>query len=166
MKQFGANALTEKDLPQLFHVDEYEMLFTKCEPDTQIAASVAKIIHLQVAPERLLKQRALRNQQIKEGIDETGFGRVPGTTDFLTTDDDKIISQLKTDFAEKSQVFRYISPNPENFEEMEELSIARDFDESWLYKKEGICFGIGKIVIPHRGHQAYCDTIQNIGKKH
>jgi hypothetical protein len=165
MKHIGAKALTENDLPQLFHLDDYEMVFTRCEPDTKIAASVDKIIHLQVAPERLLKQRALRNQQIKAGTDETGFGRAPGTIDFFTTNDDKIISQLKTDFAEKSRVFRYTSPNPENFEEMEELSIARDFDKSWLYTKEGISFGIGKIIIPHRGHQAYCDTIQRIGKE-
>jgi hypothetical protein len=141
IQQFGAKAISSSDLEQLFHPAEYDMIFTKCEPtEPQITERVDEIIHLQLHPDRLLGQRNLRNQQILEGTDETGFGRAPGTTDYATTNDDKIISLLKTDFPDKSTVIRYTSLNPTNFREYEQLSIAHDFDETWRYKKEGISF--------------------------
>lgn len=167
IKHLGAHPIiTDDDVRHLFDMDSYDMVFTKCDPTGIVAEQAWHITGLYLPSSRIHEQRLLRDSQIEEWISETAFGRSPSSTRTLPADSDVMVSLLKTDFPEKSDLIRYTSPNPTNFTEYELVNVFRDLDDEWRYKSEWIVLWIGKIVIPHLGHMAYFDKIVSVGKSH
>ena len=155
-----------EDLEQLFDFDSYDMVFTKCDPTGPIAQLAGHITGLYLPSSRIRAQKNLRNKQILNWTAETAFGRSAGTTDILSTDSEIMLSILKTEFPEKSDVLSYISNNPTNFTDYEMLNVDKDFGDEWIYKVEPLVIMMGKVYVPHYGHAAYAQSGAKIAEQY
>ena len=67
IKHLGARPLqTFQDVEQLFEMDSYDMVFTKCDPTGIVAEQAGHITGLYLPPSRIREQRLLRDSQIEE----------------------------------------------------------------------------------------------------
>jgi hypothetical protein len=124
IKELGAKPITtKKDMIALLTMKMDEMVFVSCNVEDEIAQRAKRITLLHTSAERLKQQRALRNQDIVAEEAETAFGRDVGTTDYALTRDDVLISRLKTDYEDKSRIICYRSPQVEDFERKQEISV-------------------------------------------
>lgn len=132
-----AQKITQENIHELLNMDFKKMVFVTADIDDDIAQKAKEITLIHTSKERIWMQRKERDKDIEEGDAETAFGRVAGTTAWVTTDATILISRLKTDYEHKSKIVMYNSNDPKNRDR------RRDIKVSWLseerkYKKEWI----------------------------
>ncbi|MCX6823881.1 MAG: hypothetical protein NT085_02045 [candidate division SR1 bacterium] len=156
LRQLGAKAIeTKDDIINLLTMNFDNMVFVTCDVEDEIAQNASKITLLHTSSQRIKQQRKQRDEDIQEDISETAFGRQAGSVNKVTTDDSILISKLKTDYADKSDIVVYKSNNPDNRDEKKEICVNRLSDKK-KYIEGGVVAASGKRTpaqIVHIEHQ-------------
>lgn len=143
MQQLWAQKIeTKEDIINLLTMDFDKMAFVTCDVEDEIAQNASHITLLQTHPQRVKVQRQQRDEEIEEGESETAFGRKPGTVAKVTTDSSILVSKLKTDYEEKSDIIFYKSNDPTDRETKKHISVSnlsdkRKYVEWWAVAASG-----------------------------
>lgn len=156
MQQLDAKTIeTKDDIITLLNMEFDRMVFVTCDVEDEIAANASHITLLQTAPQRVQQQRQQRDEEIAEGESETAFGRNPGTVAKATTDSSILVSKLKTDYEEKSDIVFYRSNDATDRETKSHIPVSNLSDKR-KYVEEGVVAASGKrspAQIVHIEHQ-------------
>ena len=100
------------------------MIFVTAELRDELAKNAAQILMVHASSQKIESQKDIRDDEIRKGISKTGFGRKPGTTKKLSTDPTILLSRLKTDYKEKTQIVEYTRKNAEGVKEVKYTPIG------------------------------------------